>query len=187
MKDRETGKKAIARISIQDIALIGVMTAVIEVSKIALSAIPNVELVTFWIILFTLFFGPKTIYSILVFILIEISIYGIHTWVIMYLYIWPALAILTYLFRKVDSVWFYSILSGFFGLFFGAFCAIPYFFIGAVDGGIRSGLIMAFNWWVAGIPLDIVHGISNFVLMLTLYIPVRKLLKAIKRKDGFLQ
>lgn len=186
MRDGETKKGLRGKISVRDIALIGVMTAVIEVSKLALTALPNVELVTFWIIMFTLFFGPKTVYSILVFILIEISIYGIHTWIIMYLYIWPTLALLTYLFRKADSVLLYSILSGFFGLFFGAFCSFPYFFIGMVDGGIRSGLIMAFNWWVAGIPWDIVHGISNFVLMLTLYVPIRKLLREIKRKGGFL-
>ena len=137
MKDGETQKRCRGRIGVRDIALIGVMTAVIEVSKLALTALPNVELVTFWIIMFTLFFGPKTVYSILVFILIEISMYGIHTWIVMYLYIWPALALLTCLFKKADSVWIYSMLSGFFGLFFGAFCAIPYFFIGMVDGGIR--------------------------------------------------
>ena len=70
-------KRKTVQIGVRDIALIGMMTAVIEVSKLALSFLPNVELVTFWIIMFTLFFGPKVIYSIVVFILIEISIYDI--------------------------------------------------------------------------------------------------------------
>ncbi|MGN1147062.1 MAG: hypothetical protein ACI4TB_01485 [Lachnospiraceae bacterium] len=178
-------KKHTLKLSVQDIALIGMMTAVIEVSKLALSFLPNVELVTFWIIMFTLFFGPKVIYSILVFILIEISIYGIQTWVIMYLYIWPALALLVYLFRKNNSIWFYSILSGLYGLLFGAFCSIPYIVIGSVGGGIRSGLLMAFNWWVAGIPFDILHGISNFALMLVLYVPVRELLNLLRHRHHF--
>ncbi|MCM1216899.1 MAG: hypothetical protein NC548_20565 [Lachnospiraceae bacterium] len=173
MKEKQ-GRLAI---SIQDIALIGMMTAVIEVSKLALSFLPNIELVTFWIIMFTLFLGPKTVYAILAFILIEISVYGIHTWVIMYLYMWPLLSLIVYLCRKNDSAWFYGILSGFFGLFFGAFCSLPYIVIGAVDGGIRSGIVMAFNWWVAGIPYDILHGIANTTLMLVLYRPVRSLLK----------
>lgn len=163
-------------IGIQDIALIGMMTAVIEVSKLALSFLPNIELVTFWIIMFTLFLGTKTIYAIAAFILIEISLYGVQTWVIMYLYMWPVLSLVVYLCRKNDSVWFYSILSGFFGLLFGAFCALPYMVIGAVDGGVQSGLIMAFNWWVAGIPYDIIHGVANAALMLVLYRPVRTLL-----------
>lgn len=164
------------KISIQDIALIGMMTAVIEVSKLMLSFLPNVELVTFWIIMFTLFFGPKVIYAIIVFNLIEISIYGVQTWVIMYFYIWPLLALIVYLFRKQNSLWFFSILSGLFGLLFGAFGSLPYIVIGAVDGGIRSGLLMAFNWWVAGIPFDIVHGVANFAIMSVLYVPVRALL-----------
>ena len=169
------------KITIQDIALIGMMTAVIEVSKLMLNFLPNVELVTFWVIMFTLFFGPKVIYSIIVFILIEISIHGIHTWIFMYMYVWPALALLVYLFRKNDSIWFYSILSGFFGLFYGAFCSLPYIVIGTVDGGIQGGIIMAFNWWVAGIPFDIIHGIANFVIMMVLYTPVRALLVKLKR------
>lgn len=162
-----------------DIALFGMLAAVIEVSKLALSYLPNVELVTFWIIMFTLYFGPGTVYSVLAFVLIEICIYGINTWVIMYFYIWPLLVLITYLARKADSIWFYSILSGFFGLFYGAVCAIPYIFIGAVDGGIGSGLLLAFNWWVAGLRFDIVHGIANFALMIVLYTPVKKLFSRI--------
>ena len=174
-------RKQSIKLSIQDIALIGMMTAVIEVSKLMFNFLPNVELVTFWIIMFTLFFGPKIIYSIIVFILLEISMHGIHTWVIMYLYMWPALAWIVYLFRKNNTVWFYSILSGFWGLLFGAFCSLPYIVIGTVDGGIGSGLIMAFNWWVAGIPFDIIHGIANFASMMVLYTPVRALLEKLKR------
>lgn len=176
----ENGRNAL-KVSIQDIALIGMMTAVIEVSKLALSPLPNVELVTFWVIMFTLFFGPKIIYAIIAFNLIEISIYGIHIWVIMYFYMWPILALIVWLLRKKNSIWVYSMLSGFFGLFFGAFASLPYIVIGSVDGSIRSGLIMAFNWWVAGIPFDIVHGAANVVLMLVLYTPVRALLYRLKK------
>ncbi len=98
-------KKNPFQVSVRDIALIGMMTAVIEVSKLALAAVPNVELVTFWIIMFSLFFGPKVIYSILVFILIEVSIYGVNVWVIMYLYIWPTLALLVLLFKRRTPCW----------------------------------------------------------------------------------
>ena len=173
-------KKNPFQVSVRDIALIGMMTAVIEVSKLALAAVPNVELVTFWIIMFSLFFGPKVIYSILVFILIEVSIYGVNVWVIMYLYIWPTLALLVLLFKKKDSMLVFAILSGFYGLLFGAYCSLPYIVIGTVGGGIKSGLIMAFNWWVAGIPYDILHGISNFFVMLVLYHPVHKVMQKLK-------
>ena len=158
------------------------MVAVIEVCKAALSFLPNIELTTFWLILFTLFFGRKIVLVVPVFILIEGSIYGFNTWWIMYLYTWPLLVLLTWVFRKQKSVWFWSILSGMYGLFFGLLCSILYVVIGAVDGGIRSGLYAGFTWWVAGIPWDIVHCIGNFVLMLVLYLPVRTLMEKIKKQ-----
>ena len=34
-----------------------------------------------------------------------------------------------------------------------------------------------FAWWVAGIPFDLIHGISNFAIMLALYRPISNLLR----------
>ena len=163
-----------------DITLIGMMVAVLEVCKVALMGLPNIELTTFWIIIFTLFFGRKIIFVIPVFILLEGTMFGFQIWWIMYLYMWPSLALLTRIFRKQDSVWFWSVLSGLYGLFFGFFCAIPYVFIGAVNGGIKSGLYAGFTWWIAGIPYDLIHCIGNFVLMLVLYRPIRYAMKKVK-------
>lgn len=158
------------------------MIAVIEVCKAALAFLPNIELTTFWLILFTLFFGKRIALVIPAFILIEGSMYGFGLWWVMYLYMWPMLVLITRLFRKQESVWFWSILSGLFGLFFGFFCAIPYVVIGAVDGGIRNGLYAGFTWWVAGIPWDMIHCAGNFVLMLILYRPVRGVMKRVTHK-----
>ncbi len=168
------GQGKSAKISIRDIALIGVMTAVIVVCKEILSFLPNIELVSFWIILFTLFFRWRVLFVVPVFVLIEGCLYGMEPWWIMYLYAWPLLALISYLNRKQESVWFWSILSAFFGLFFGLLCAIPYAVAGAVNNGIRSGLYAGFTWWVAGIRFDIIHCIGNFVVMLVLYHPVRR-------------
>ena len=166
-------KKKTGEMAVQDIALIGVMVAVIEVSKAALAFLPNIELTSFWMILFTLFFGWRILLVVPAFILMEGVIYGFGLWWVMYLYAWPLLALLAWLFRKQESVWFWSILSAAFGLMFGFLCAIPYVVIGAADGGgLIGGLTAGFSWWVAGIPWDITHGVGNFVLMLTLYRPV---------------
>lgn len=161
------------KVAIKDIALIGMMVAIIEVCKVALAWAPNIELTSFWIIMFTLFFGKRILYVIPVFILIEGTMYGIHLWWIMYLYAWPLLAFATWILRKKDSIFTYSMLSGIFGLFFGFLCALPYVFIGAADGGIVNGLYAGFTWWVAGIPWDMVHCVGNFVIMLVLYNPVK--------------
>ena len=162
-----------SKVAIKDIALVGMMVAIIEVCKVALAWAPNIELTSFWIIMFTLFFGNRILYVIPVFILIEGTMYGMHLWWIMYLYAWPLLALATWLLRKKDSIFTYSMLSAIFGLFFGFLCALPYVVIGAVDGGIINGLYAGFTWWVAGIPWDIVHCVGNFVMMLVLYHPVK--------------
>lgn len=157
------------KIPAKDIALIGMMIATIEVAKNALAFLPNVELVSFLIILYTLYFGKRIFAVIPAFVLLEGTIYGFGLWWIMYLYVWPLLAVFTLLLRKQDSVWVFSTLSALFGLFFGALCAIPYIFLSGIKG--------AFAWWVAGIPFDVVHCISNFILCLILFVPMRKVLK----------
>lgn len=62
------------------IAALVVFIAVIEVCKAALSFLPNVELTSFWLIMFTLFFGWKIVLVVPVFILIEGCIYGFGLW-----------------------------------------------------------------------------------------------------------
>ena len=168
-------------ITVRDITTIGIMVAVIEVCKVIMAALPNIELTTFWIILFTLFLGRKSIFAIPVFILIEGTMWGFGLWWIMYLYIWPLLAFITWTFRKQDQVWFWSTLSAVFGLSFGALSAIPYFFIGFTSGGMRGGLSGLFSYWIAGIPFDIIHCVANFVLMLVLYKPVKNIMEKAKK------
>lgn len=169
------------RITARDIALMGMMVAVIEACKFAMASLPNIEVTSFWLIMFTLFIGWKVIFVVPVFILIEGMIYGFGIWWVMYLYAWPMLVLITLFFRKKDSVWLFSILSAMFGLCFGLLCAIPYFFIGWMGGSIQSGLIMAFNWWIAGIPFDIIHCTANFILMFVLYRPMCTLMQRIRR------
>ncbi len=170
------------RLAVRDIAMIGVMVAVIEVCKVALMGLPNIETTSFWIILFTLFFGWKILFVIPVFILIEGSFYGVHLWWIMYLYAWPLLALLTRCFRKQTSALFWALLSGAFGLSFGFLCSFPYFFIALAGEGtwavrLAGAFRAQFTWWVAGIPWDILHCVGNFCIMLVLYHPIRLAMK----------
>lgn len=167
-----------------DVALIGMMAAFLEACKAALAFLPNIELVSFLIIMFTIFFRWKIWLVIPVFLLAEGCIYGMGLWWIQYLYVWPLLAGVSFVFRKQESVWFWSILSSAFGLLFGLLCAVPYGILGAADGGLRAGLHAGFAWWVAGIPFDLIHGVGNFAVMAVLYKPVRSVLgRAVKAWD----
>ena len=77
------------------------------------------------------------------------------------------------LFRKSRSRLFWSAVAGVHGLLFGALCSIPYFITGGWAGG--------FAYWVAGIPFDLIHCVSNVVLTAVLLMPLynlcQKLLK----------
>lgn len=156
------------KIGVRDLAVIAVMVATIEAAKLALSFLPNVELVTLLITLYTRHFKSKILYVIPVFVAVECVLWGLGTWVIMYAYIWLSLALASYLLRKQDSVLVWCVVDGAFGLFFGALCSIVYLFIG--------GWSMAAAWWISGIPYDILHCISNFILALALFKPLDKVL-----------
>ena len=167
------------RTAAQDVATVGLMVAVIEACKLAMQALPNIELTSFLVILFTLRFPRLTLYAIPAFTLLEGMVYGFGLWWVMYLYAWPLLTLVTRTFSRVDSPFFHAMVSGVFGLCFGPLCAVPYFFIGFAGGGLSQGLTQMFSWWIAGIPFDLIHGVSNFVLMLVLYRPISNLLRHI--------
>ena len=156
-----------------DIALVAMMVAVIEVFKFAMVGLPNIELTSFWLILFSKNFGKKVYFVVPVFVVLEGMIFGFNLWWISYLYCWPLLVLVTRIFRNNNSATLWAVISAVFGLLFGALCAIPYLFTGT---DLRSGLTLAFNWWVAGIPWDIAHCIGNFILMMLLYKPLSKVM-----------
>ena len=69
----------------KDVTLIGMMIAIIEVCKIVMAGIPNVELTSFLLILFAVYFGKKVLLVIPAFILIEGLMYGFGLWWLQFL------------------------------------------------------------------------------------------------------
>lgn len=158
------------KIKIKDIVTIGMMSAIMIAIQVAMAMLPlpNVELVSILTIVFTLVFGYKALYIIYIFVFLEGFIWGFHIWWINYLYVWTVLFIITMLLRHNRSSIFWAVVAGAYGLGFGALCSIPYF----LTGGIPTGMA----YWVSGIPFDIIHGISNFLITLVLFHPIYQLL-----------
>lgn len=161
---------------LREIPLLGMLSAILLVVQITLSFVPNVELVSLLIIIYTLVLGKKVFYVISIFIFLEGLFYGFGLWWINYLYIWFILALVTMLLRKETSAIVWALVVGFFGLSFGALCAIPYFFMGLASGGLEGGFNTALAYWISGIIFDLVHAISNFLLALVLFKPLYKLI-----------
>lgn len=156
--------------TIRDIAVMGLCAAILIAVQVAMAPIPNIELVSLLVIVYTLAFGPRVLYIVYIFALAEGLIYGFSLWWIPYLYVWTILAFVTWLLRGMRRPLGWAILSGAFGLLFGALCTIINLFIG--------GLSFAISWWVSGIPFDLIHCAGNFVLCLVLWKPMNKLLTA---------
>ncbi|MEH2934855.1 hypothetical protein [Acutalibacter sp. JLR.KK004] len=147
------------------LCLMAIMGVVLAASKEALAFLPNFELVTLLLILFTLCFGRYVIGALGVFLLLEGLLYGFGLWWAMYLYVWPLLAGLAWLFRWMDKAWQWALLAGGYGLCFGSLCALAYLPLG--------GASMALAWAIAGLPFDFIHAGANFLLALVLYRPLR--------------
>ena len=136
-------------------------------AKVAMALLPNIEPVSLFVMLFVVTFGWKAFYPIYVYIAMEILCYGIGLWNINYLYVWPLLASLAFLMRKMRHPLGWAILSGMFGLMFGLLCAPVDVFIG--------GWSYAVSKWVSGILFDLTHCAGNFVIALLLFVPLRNL------------
>ena len=155
--------------------LTAAMTAVLEAAKFALNAIPNVELITLLLIVYTVVFGWKAaLKSALLFAGIESLWWGISIWTITYFYVWPLLVLLAWLTRGSTATIAKALLAGIFGLLFGLLCTLPTL--------VTAGWNAAAAWWIAGIPYDLIHGASNFILCLLLYQPLVKALGHIRNR-----
>ncbi len=137
-----------------ELARMGVLTAVLFMGQVVLAFLPNVEIVGLLVILYMLFFGKKVFGILFAFVFLEGFFYGFGMWWFSYLYIWNLLALVVLLLPRSDSAFFWSMISGFFGLFFGALCALPCLAIG--------GWSAALSCWTAGLGFDLVHCAGNF-------------------------
>ena len=155
------------KLSLRDMCFLALMGALMLASQVAMAALPNIHIVALLIIITTLCFSWRVLFSVALFVLLEGLIYGFGIWWISYLYAWPLLVPIVIFFRKSDSALFWAVIAGAHGLFFGAMTAIPYLFIG--------GLEAAVSYWISGIPFDLLHCAGNFVVTLILLNPLLKL------------
>jgi energy-coupling factor transport system substrate-specific component len=163
------GKGPVKAKELTTMALLG---AILYIGQICLAFLPNIEVVSILIIVYTLIWQRKALLPIYVFVLLEGVTYGFGLSWIMYLYVWAILYLVVRLARKNDSVLIWAVVNGAYGLSFGALCAIPYL----AAGGIGT----AFAWWTSGLLFDIFHCVGNFVTALVLFRPLMRILGYIR-------
>lgn len=161
-------------LTVQELTVLSLLGAIPYAGQVAMAALPNIEPVSTLFLVYTLVLGNKALFPIYIFVLLEGFTYGFGLWWLCYLYIWAILYLIVRLLRKNDSTLFWAVISGAYGLAFGALCAIVYL----VTGGPGAAL----SWWLAGIPYDVIHCAGNFAVTLVLYRPLKTVLTQICRR-----
>lgn len=77
----------------QTVALVGIMAATLTCGKLALSFLPNIEVVTLLCALYGYVFGIYGVIAATIFVCIEPLIYGLGSWFITYIIYWPMVAL----------------------------------------------------------------------------------------------
>lgn len=162
------------KLHIREVTLFGILGAMTFAAKYVMAILPNIEPVSLMVMLFGAVFGWKGLYPTYLYVLMEVLFYGLGTWNVNYLYIWAVLLALAVSLRKMEQPIGWAVLSGTFGLLFGALCA-P---VDVVIGGVSYAAAK----WVSGIPFDIAHCAGNFVIALVLFGPMRKLVERLHNR-----
>ena len=152
----------------RDTAVLGLLTALLLGSKLAMAWLPNIEPVSLLIMVYAAVLGLRALLPIYAYVLLEYALWGFGLWSACYLYVWLVLALAAYALRRMESPLGWAVLSGTFGACFGALCALMYLPV--------EGWQFALSWWVSGIPFDLLHCGGNFVMALALFRPCEKVL-----------
>ncbi len=147
------------------------------ISKLWMDWLPNIHLLGVFTIAITVVYRQKALYAIYTYVLLNGVFAGFSAWWIPHLYLWTLLCLATMLLPKqipprVARI-FYMSLCGLHGLLYGVLYApCQAFFFGL-------NFEQTIAWVVAGLPFDLLHGISNFIAGL-LISPIISLLKKLK-------
>lgn len=168
------------KLSIKEIALFGVLGALMYASKFLMEALPNIHLLGTFIVAITVVYRKKALYPIYVYVLLNGLFAGFATWWIPYLYIWTIIWGAVMLLPK-------SIPNKFRPIVYMTVCALHGFLFGTLYAPAHALLFgLSFNgmiaWIIAGLPFDAIHGISNFICG-TLICP---LIYVLKRADKYI-
>lgn len=171
-------------LSVREIAIFGMLGALMYASKILMDAFPNIHLIGTLITAITIVYRKKALYPIYVFVFLTGFLHGFANWWLPYLYIWTVLWGMVMLIprrftegktkgAKLRPVAYMCV------------CAAHGFLYGVLYAPMQALLFgLSFEgmvaWIVAGLPFDITHGISNFCCGL-LIVPIVTALKMAER------
>lgn len=147
--------------TVREIAVFGVLGALMFAFDIAMEALPNIHLVGVFIIAATAVYRQKALYPLYVYVLLNGLYAGFSLWWIPYLYVWTVLWGVTMLLPKTMPKWLapivYAAVCGLHGLLFGVLYAPSQALLFGMNGK------QTLAWIAAGLPFDVVHAVGNVI------------------------
>lgn len=170
------------KLNIKEIAVFAMLGAVMYVSKMIMEFAPNIHLLGVFTIAFTVVYRKKALYPIYTYVILNGIFSGFATWWIPYLYLWTILwGVVMLLPKKMPG----KIQP----LVYMAVCAAHGFLFGTLYAPAQALLFgLSFKgmiaWIIAGLPMDFIHGVSNFFCGI-LIVPIISALRLAERENTF--
>lgn len=167
------------KLSTFELAVYAMLATLMFCSKLIMEALPNIHLLGMLTMVYTLAFRKKALIPLYVYIILNGFFAGFAPWWVAYLYIWTVLWAVTMLLpknmpRKAAMIVYPTV------------CSLHGFLFGVLYAPAQA-LLFGFNfkqtlaWIAAGLPFDIIHGISNIFTGL-LVLPLSGFLKELMEK-----
>ena len=166
------------RLTVREIAVFGMLGAIMYASKAMMEIAPNIHLIGVFIVAFTVVYRKKALYPIYVYVILCGIFGGFATWWIPYLYVWTilwgAVMLLPERIPKRARPLAYMTVCAVHGFLFGTLYAPAQ----AILYGLSFQGMIA--WIIAGLPWDCIHGVSNFCCGI-LIMPLIAVLRLVER------
>lgn len=149
------------KLTLKETAVLAILSALMFTSKVIMEFLPNIHLLGTLIVAITVVFRAKALFPIYTYVFINGLVAGFATWWVPYLYIWTVLWGATMLLprnmpTKIKPIVYMAVCS-LHGFLFGTLYApMQALFFGLDFKGTIA-------WIIAGLPFDLVHGVSNLL------------------------
>lgn len=166
------------KLTTKEITVFAMLGAVMYASKVIMEFAPNIHLLGVFTVAFTVVYRKKALYPIYTYVIINGIFGGFAAWWIPYLYVWTVLWGAVMLLpknmpKKIQPIVYMSV------------CALHGFLFGTLYAPVQAvlfGLSLKgmIAWIAAGLPYDLIHGVSNFFCGI-LIVPIISALRLAER------
>ncbi len=178
MQERNKRRTKISRL-VYYMCIFAMFGAMMLVSKMVLSGLPNIHLTGMFCILLTVVYRVKALIPIYIYVFLEGLFYGFTVWWLIYLYVWAvlwgAVMLLPKRMSPKTAFFVYPLVCALHGAAFGVLSAPVWSFFSG------NGLLITI---ISGLSFDVIHTVGNFAAGF-LVLPLSQLLIKLEKKSVY--